>query len=315
MPLRIVQLGLSGAAQAWWEAFDAVDGLQPVGLVDPDPEALCAAAGRYAVPRNACFEDWNDPWDAVPADLIVDASPAPQHHSNAMRAIHSKSHLIVGAPLAARVDQAHEIVDTAERAGCKVVVAQPLRFHPLSLKLRDVVFENRIGPLQHADIEFRAAHSDGDPEPVVVEGACHHLDMIRWCLMQDGIRAEADGSNAFTFQMDRGAKAAYRIVTGSDRPTGWLADWTVTGRDKTMRLKDHRIHLDDEDITPEWHDQAPIAEVRIGRLYQVILNHTFLYLDNLAEPCVSGPNNLNSLAMVSAALQSRAEGRPLEVPR
>jgi predicted dehydrogenase len=71
------------------------------------------------------------------------------------------------------------------------------------------------------------------PYPLLVEGAIHHLDLIRWCIGEEAVSVYAESWNApwndeilglqnvyAIFEMEGGARLCYRGVCISVRTAG-----------------------------------------------------------------------------------------------
>ena len=76
------------------------------------------------------------------------------------------------------------MVEEAGKAGLKIVVAQQMRFHPVILKLRELVQSNTLGEIGYVnlDADFSLTGMGGSyPQlyPLLVQGSIHHFDFLR----------------------------------------------------------------------------------------------------------------------------------------
>jgi predicted dehydrogenase len=136
-PIRAIQVGAGGFGHAWRRPIEE-NGCQVVALVDPKQEALTEAAEHFGLDEKACFAP-DAAWDQVEADLIIDATPHAHHRRNAERALANGKDVLVVKPMALDEADCHAMVRIAEDQGRKLAVAQQLRFHPVIMKVRELV--------------------------------------------------------------------------------------------------------------------------------------------------------------------------------
>ncbi|MFN5318186.1 MAG: Gfo/Idh/MocA family protein [Bacteroidia bacterium] len=96
-----------------------------VGFYDSDIEhaqRLAAELGiNYFVHPNELIEQ---------ADVIDIVTPTLSHHAYACLALRNSKHVFIEKPITSTVEEAREIINLAEEAGCKVAVGHVERFNP-----------------------------------------------------------------------------------------------------------------------------------------------------------------------------------------
>lgn len=92
-------------------------------------------------------------FDAILADSsisgVVLATPAEMHGEMAIRALEAGKHVFVEKPLALTVAEAGKVVDAAKAAGRTLMVGHLLQYHPVFLKLKEMVAAGELGDLQY----------------------------------------------------------------------------------------------------------------------------------------------------------------------
>lgn len=339
---RIIQVGAGGFGHSWHRAV-AENNCEVVGLVDADPEALAEAGEHFGLAGGACFGP-GDEWHAVEADMIIDSTPHPHHLRNAALAFAGGQDVLVVKPMALEEPECQAMVRLAEQSGRKLAVAQQLRFHPLIMELRGLLQKNAIGQLGFVHLDwFRAIPDPQDaplfcqrgwtqPYPMLVEGAIHLFDYLRWATGYEPASvwgqsfnlpwsipagyglAEAPQTCAYAeFEMrhkdvDGPLHVCFRSMPTRLRRDSWLSHWEVEGTEGTIAVQNDRILLDGDEVAVSWEDGASISDLRLDRLNSIVLGEFLAWRDGGPEPGFSGRNNLPSTAMAFGVLRSWQSG-------
>ncbi|RYE86267.1 MAG: Gfo/Idh/MocA family oxidoreductase, partial [Myxococcales bacterium] len=145
-PVRLVLAGVG----AWGRHLARLAAGSPrvalVGLVDPDPEALAAAAWRAPVARP--FARLDEALGLAP-DAVVVATPARSHRALAAAALEAGAAVLVEKPLATSSADAESLVALAQRRRAVAMVGHLLRYHPAIERLLDEVRRGTIGRPRH----------------------------------------------------------------------------------------------------------------------------------------------------------------------
>ena len=175
-------LGRHGRRYARHIAQQDIEGVRLAGVWTRDPDKAARVAretGARAFPR---AEDLAD----APFDAAIMAVPAGLHHRLALLLAANARPLLLEKPLARTLHEATSIVEAFENAGIPLMVAQTLRFDPLTRALREATpglgrwtgfgFEQRIEP--------RGLPWEDDPKlaggGVLVQTGIHTLDTLRF---------------------------------------------------------------------------------------------------------------------------------------
>src|SRR5438270_12650196 len=82
--MRVIQAGVGGFGTSWLYALRECEGFEYVALVDPSPEALANASKITGVPAERRFTSVETAIAKVPADGLIDVTPAPCHESTSI---------------------------------------------------------------------------------------------------------------------------------------------------------------------------------------------------------------------------------------
>ncbi len=87
-------------------------------------------------------------------DLVVVASPSPNHFENARSALHAGKHVVVDKPFAASVQQANELIALAESKNKSISVFQNRRWDNDFLTVKECIAEGSLGNVYHYEAHF-----------------------------------------------------------------------------------------------------------------------------------------------------------------
>jgi predicted dehydrogenase len=151
--LKIALLG-TGFGQAHAAVYAQRPDVDEVVVFGRTPEKLAKISGQFG------FATTTD-LDAVITDPSVDlvdiCLPTRLHVEIAVRAMQAGKDVLIELPLATTLEGAHRIVAVQQATGRRAFVDMFSRFSPANQHLRQVVAEERYGPLQVLEIEGRTA--------------------------------------------------------------------------------------------------------------------------------------------------------------
>ncbi|MBY0501220.1 MAG: Gfo/Idh/MocA family oxidoreductase [Alphaproteobacteria bacterium] len=82
-------------------------------------------------------------------NAVIIAVPAEHHTSVALACLKAGKHIFVEKPLALKVEDAETIIEMAKKVNKKVMVGHLLQYHPVFLKLKEIISKGELGRLQY----------------------------------------------------------------------------------------------------------------------------------------------------------------------
>jgi predicted dehydrogenase len=82
-------------------------------------------------------------------DAVVLGTPVVAHHELASRLIEAEKHVLLKRVLALRSEDADDLVKRAQRAHRRIVVAQPLLYHPAIRRLKELIDSGYLGDIYY----------------------------------------------------------------------------------------------------------------------------------------------------------------------
>jgi predicted dehydrogenase len=151
-PLRIGILGTAKIARAFIAGVAASEKVTVTAVAGRTPDTTRAFAEETGVERVL------PSYDALLADPDIDAiyNPLPNslHAEWSIRAAEAGKHVLCEKPLAVTTREAEAMFDAARRGGVRLVEAFPYRSQPQTLKLKELLNGNTIGPVRLVRASF-----------------------------------------------------------------------------------------------------------------------------------------------------------------
>ena len=333
---RAVVVGAGGISRVWFPAL-AEEKVEVLAVVDLNIEAARRAIEEYGLDAEAAANlssmlAKHDP------DFVVDITVPEAHCQVTCAALKAGCHVIGEKPMAASMAEARRMVAAAERAGKVYMVSQTRRWNVHHDQFRRSVTPAKIGPITTINCDFYlGAHFGGFraemASPLILDMAIHHFDLARYLTGADPVAVYAhefnpagswykgDAAASCIFEMSDGVVFTYRGSWAAEGcSTNWNGHWRVIGERGTVLY---------EDGSPP-HGQAltagpvrglgrPLKDVKIPapRLkheqWRGALREMLAYLRMGKMPQTECHDNIKSLAMVFAAMESSRKGRRVAI--
>ncbi|OBJ53521.1 oxidoreductase [Mycobacterium asiaticum] len=248
-----IRIGILGAAR-----------IAPLALVNPakgNAEVVVAAVAARDVSRAQSFATKHgigrvhDSYDTLIADPDIDAvyNPLPNgmHGRWTRAALSAGKHVLCEKPFTANAAEARQIAATAAESGKVVMEAFHYRYHPLTLRIEEIIASGELGTLRRveatmcfplpkfSDIRYNYSLAGG----ATMDAGCHAVHMVRTFgrATPEVVSAQAKLRDP---QVDRAMAAELRFAeghTGRVRTSMWsrrLLDMSakVIGDDGELRV-------------------------------------------------------------------------------
>lgn len=140
---RVIVVGSGFGGKVHVPILEHHSAFEIVGLIgQTNHSAFCATAERLHVPYFHGLTGWEHA--ALPADLMVVATPPYQHSAFVMAALHAGLHVLVEKPIAANTYEAAQMVMTAETLGLNGWTNFEFRMLPSHQRLAAALHESSV---------------------------------------------------------------------------------------------------------------------------------------------------------------------------
>ena len=333
--MRMLQVGLGGFGKKWAEVARP----HLVAVVDPDPAARAWAVAQVGIRPERAHATLEEAMVASGFDAALVTSPPNDHHASCARLLGAGADVIVENPLATSMADARDLVAIAERTGRILMVSQNYRYRPHPRAVQAAVRSGMIGNLVSVRIAcrrntrgiFGADNFHYEMEhPYTLDMAIHHVDLLRALTGRDVRRVDARSwpapdseyrhhpSTLALIDLEGGVPVVYEgdwATRGAQ--TSWNADWELVGSlGRLTWIGDVDDHLQGVVTLARW-GEAP-RTLRVAPQPAVDQEATLAaFIDAVASrrpPETSAADNIRSLAIVLACVESIESGAPRELP-
>ena len=330
--LKGIVVGLGGRARSWVEVCQRSPEVELVGYVEPAAENRAAAQAKFSIPDSQVYGKLEEAMAGVQADFVVDVTPPAVHEEIATAAFAKGLHVIQEKPLSDDWDAAKRAVAAAAQHGRTYMITQNYRFGPVPRATRPLVEAGRIGRPEQASMGFYrvwaylpGSHYTTMAFPLIKDMGIHHFDLLRYVLGQEPVEVRAttwnpswgwhagDASHNVEILFDGGCRVTHHACGCSvGKQSPWNGDLRVEGPGGSLTWEEDRIFITSSKPgeTPAREEVTP-GEVPPGQ--DACLAEFTAAIREGREPECSGRDNLQSLAIVFAAVRSAQEGRPVPI--
>jgi predicted dehydrogenase len=337
MTLQIIQVGLGGWGSSWAKEVVAQNkDVETTAWVEIDASTLEAARKRLDLPQQRCFTSLEQALKKVPADAVLITASLPGHVPSARAALEAGKHVLMEKPFAPSMQEAKELVELASEQRRILMISQNYRYEPAAQAAAQLVKEQAVGALGTIHLDFRR-YDNVKPfeesrhyaiwEPLLADMAIHHFDLMRMVIQQEPVEIycktwnspwskylePAAGTMTITFA--GGAVVSYRGSWFSTAPqTNWAGEWHMEGELGEIIWTSRGEKPDEVNLRLLSGKPRAIKLPTLPYLdRQGSLDAFVKAVRSNTEPETSGRDNLQTLALMYAAIESAKSGRPVNV--
>jgi predicted dehydrogenase len=224
MPETILRIGILGAARiapyALIRPARSMPEVQIAAIAARDPDRARRFARKHGIPKvhnsyAALIEDSN-------IDAVYNALPNSLHAVWTLRALQAGKHVLCEKPMASNAHEAARMAEAAQAAGRLLVEAFHYRYHPLALRMKEIIDSGELGHLAHfeasfcvlipdpGNIRFRYDCAGGSTMDV----GCYAINLLRYLAAAEPEVTQAT-ARLLTAQIDRYMEADFRFPSGA----------------------------------------------------------------------------------------------------
>ena len=195
-PLKAILFGAGarGAESYGPYAIAHPDQIQFIAVAEPRTSRRETFAALHSIPRERCFETWQQALEReIPADVVINCTQDQMHAESSIPALQAGYDMLLEKPIAHTLKDAISIIQAAEQAGRYLQICHVLRFTDFFNKIKSLLDDNRLGQvitishrenvaawhMSHSFVRgnWRSAERSS---PMILAKCCHDLDLLTW---------------------------------------------------------------------------------------------------------------------------------------
>jgi predicted dehydrogenase len=307
-------------------------GVELAAVVDPDPEVRTHVG---ATPGYGVLED---ALEAVECDAVLVASPPGTHHVVAKAALEARKHVLCEKPLATNLQDAFDLVETADKAERVLMVSQNYRYNAPFRAVQRLLMEGELGELASIEISCRRdtrtlfALDDfrySMRHPYVLDMSIHHFDLIRAATGRDVRCVYARSwrvpdspfvhhpAVAAILDLEAGVPVIYQGDWATHEPeTSWNGEWEIVGEAGRLLWSGSKEDRGTGEVVFErWGRQPRPVEQRDLEFVEreATLQALRAAIEGGKPPETAAADNVRSLAAMLGCVSSIESGEPVDV--
>ena len=313
--MRAVLAGAGALGPFWARELILSPDTELVGWVDLDPSRVEKAAAELGVDVPAGRE-LEPMLSELQPDFVVNVTAPAAHHAVTMAALGHRTHVLTEKPLATSMEEAREMVAAADAADRLLMVSQNRRYMPELQAFREEV--EKLGPLSSITCEFHRNHREhaaefllAFPQPLLLDMAIHLFDAARALTGADPLSVYCDSYSPPWSWYEGPAAAAAVFKMSGDLRFSFVGNWAAP-RDETGWTGWWRAIGEGGIATWDGEDPPDRDPTRFRGLEASLADFVSALKDGTV-PEGEAHDNLKSLAMCHAAVESAARGAPVSV--
>lgn len=332
--IRTVVVGAGGISNAWFPPLKQ-ENVVVTAVVDLNLQNAQKQIQKYELTAEAST-DLAAMLRQHRPDFVVDLTVPEAHCAVTCAALRAGAHVIGEKPMAASMTQARRMVRAAEKAGKLYMVSQSRRWDAKHDVLQRTVLSGAAGTLTTMNCDFYlGAHFGGFrdemPSPLILDMAIHHFDLARFFSGADPVAVYAkefnpqgswykgDVAASCIFEMSNGIIFTYRGSWCAEGcHTSWNGDWRIIGDKGTLvyerdQAPRGQVVAGNEGFCRPLADVAIPAETLAFTGMHGALREMLEFVRTGKRPQTECHDNIKSLAMVLAAIESSRKGRRVPI--
>lgn len=339
--LTAVMAGCGAMSDGWLTALREIpflkDNVRLVGMVDLDPEVAVRRAEKHGLGGISVSADLSDILAQLKPDLLFDLVVPPARFAIVEAGLAAGCHVLSEKPMANTLDEAKALVELAEKAGKIHAVIQNRRFLAGIRRVKAMIEAGTLGDLTAVHVDFFiGAHFGGFRDAMdhvlLLDMAIHTFDAARYLIARKPVSVYCRETNPrgswyahgaaadALFDFEDGVAMTYRgswCAEGAN--TAWEATWRIIGTKGTL-LWDGNEGFEAHVVAGDEGFFRPLEAVDVPALSEpLIVGHGGVIADFVravtsgGTPLTVGSDNIQSLAMVAAAIESANAGEKRRV--
>ena len=335
---RAILVGCGTISKVWLDAVQEIPNLHVVGLVDIEEEAAHARAQEHGLTDVLVSTDLESAIERSSPHMVFDCTVPEAHKEVTLTALRRGCHVLGEKPMAESMEDARRMVAAAQEAGKLYAVIQNRRYDANIRTLCNLLQSGAVGAITTVNSDFYigahfAGFRDRMEHVLLLDMAIHTFDAARLISGADPVSVyckewnpagswyDHDASAVAIFEMTDGIVYTYRGSWCSEGlHTTWESEWRVMGQSGSAKW-DGAAGIRAQAVAESGGFFSTFSDVaappyqgcqKVGG-HAGVIREFVACVETGAVPETICTDNIKSLAMVFAAVESAQTGQPVQV--
>ncbi|MGE0500772.1 MAG: Gfo/Idh/MocA family protein [Rhizobiaceae bacterium] len=230
--------------------------LAELGVLRLIADADAASAQKGAAELGVGAATLDQVLESRDIDAVTIASPAELHFDHARAALHAGKSVFVEKPLSLKVGDAEVLCAMADERGLTLMVGHLLQYHPVYVRLREMVRGGGLGRLLYVYSNRLSLGKFRREENVMWSFAPHDISMILALFGSEPSSVSAQGNVAYTAGVADVATVQMRFGDGGGAHV--FASWMHPFKEHRLVVVGDRAMAVFEDSALEWESKLKL---------------------------------------------------------
>lgn len=163
----MIKIGIIGTGFGSTQAisFSQIEGAEVIGLCGAKVEKTKQIAKELQIPK--VYKSHSELFADPEIDLVTIATPNHLHKQMFIDALKSNKHIILEKPAGLNSKEIKEMLDASKDYEKKIVVDHPLRFNPITLYIKDLIENHRLGKITNIQLSAYTNYVSADDKAFI----------------------------------------------------------------------------------------------------------------------------------------------------
>ena len=141
--LNIGIIGCGWAGEQHIRAYSSLSGVKVLAVADINEERARGLARKWGI--NTWYRDYRDLLEDPEIDAVSICLPHYMHSKVTIKAARAGKHILCEKPIATNLNEADAMIKATKEAGVVLMIAENVRFHPINIKIKELIDRGYIG--------------------------------------------------------------------------------------------------------------------------------------------------------------------------
>ena len=336
MKKRAIMVGCGQIALEWMDYLSTVEDFEMAALVELNPERALGLKRKYNF-EAPIYTELSKAIKETGAKLVFDLTYVTVHKDIVITAVEAGCDVFGEKPIALTREDADEMLEAVRRTGRNYFLLQNRRYSKGLNALKNFAKKGYVGKVGfvtanqfvHADL---SSIRDTLEFPMLQDNAVHAFDQVRYLLDADPVTCycksfstpknpyKGDGAASIIFEMSDGIIFSYNCWLGAEGfKTSWESEWRVAGSEGAALWESYKMPVCQKRVGKARGEQSVYEDIQAEDVYDGPEFHGGAIkemFESIEKGTLSQTNcfdNIKSMAMVYAAVESAKSGLPVKV--